>query len=359
MEKGLAAEIGLARGQSPAHGDKCLQVAGALVHEMPKTMAALTVGLISEEHAQVVVKETAWLSSEHRTEVDTLIAAQLAEGGLGPRKLAGKVRAHAERLDQKGAVARNEIAQSERRVTVRPAAYGMAYITALVSTQQAVGILATLTRDANSVLHSGDSADPKDPTGQPRIHSQIVADLFVQWVNGQTTPRAVPAEVQVVMTDEALFGAGETPAWITGHGPIPAELARRWIGNPEADVSLRRIFTRPKDHQLVNMESQSRNFPPNLRRLVILRDDICRTPYCDAPIKEIDHATPARDGGTNQLGECFRVMRGLQPDQRKLRVATSGNTGTSHGDHTNRPPVFKKYRTRAGGNATRQTRGTR
>src|SRR5699024_4369992 len=134
-------------------------MAGVLVRDMPRTLAALTIGDISEEHAQVVVKETAWLSSEHRTEVDTLIAAQLAEGGLGPRKLAGKVRAHAERLDQKGAVARNEIAQSERRVTVRPAAYGMAYITALVSTQQAVGILATLTRDANSVLHSGDSAD--------------------------------------------------------------------------------------------------------------------------------------------------------------------------------------------------------
>src|SRR5699024_11261965 len=62
--------------------------------------------------------------------------------GLGPRKLADKVRAHAERLDQQGALERNEIAYSERRVTVRPAAYGMAWVTALVSTQQAVGILA-------------------------------------------------------------------------------------------------------------------------------------------------------------------------------------------------------------------------
>ncbi|MDN6533052.1 MAG: DUF222 domain-containing protein [Yaniella sp.] len=303
---GLAAELGLARGQSPARGTKYLTLARMLEDDMPHTKNALALGQLNEERAQAVVKEVSWLAPEHRSEVDELMAGKFE--GLGPRKLAGKVRAHAERLDRQGAVARNEIAHSERRVTVRPAAYGMAYVTALVSTQQAVGILATLTRDANSVINSGETADPTDPTGQPRTHGQVMADLFVQRVNGQTAPQAVPAEVQVVMTDDTLFGDGDTPAWITGHGPIPAELAKRWIANPQADMSLRRIFTRPKDHQLVATESRSRSFPANLRRMVVLRDDVCRTPFCDAPIKEIDHVVPVREGGPtsweNASGLC-------------------------------------------------------
>ncbi|MDN6357536.1 HNH endonuclease, partial [Yaniella sp.] len=255
--------------------------------------------------AQAVVKEVSWLTPEHRTTVDALMAGQFE--GLGPRKLAGKVRAHAERLDQHGALERNEIAYSERRVTVRPAAYGMAWVTALVSTQQAVGILATLTRDANSVVNSGETADPTDPTGQPRGHGQIMADLFVQRVNGHA-PAAVPAEVQVVMTDEALFADGDTPAWVTGHGPIPAQLAKRWLAMPETDVFLRRVFARPGDHQLVGMESRRRAFPASLRRMVVLRDDTCRTPYCDGRIQDIDHATPYREGGPtswqNASGLC-------------------------------------------------------
>lgn len=318
---GLAAEIALARGQSPARGAKCLQMAGVLVRDMPRTLAALTIGDISEEHAQGVVKETAWLSSEDRTEVDTLIAAQLAEGGLGPRKLAGKVRAHAEQLDQEGAVARNEIAESERRVTVRPAAHGMAFVTALLTTQQAVGILATLTRDANSVVNSGETADPNDPTGQPRTHSQIMADLFAQRVNGHA-PQAVPAQVHVVMTDEALFGEGETPAWITGHGPIPAVLARRWLSNPDATVFLRRLFTRPRDGRLVAMDSQARDFPVNLRQMITLRDDTCRTPYCDARIKDTDHATPHRDGGPTNWNNGSGLCTGCNQNKE--------NTGWRH-----------------------------
>ena len=241
---GLAAEVGLARGQSPARGTKYLTLARTLEDDMPLTKNALALGQINEERAQAVVNEVSWLAPEHRAEVDELMAGKFE--GLGPRKLAGKVRAHAERLDLHGAVARNEIAHSERRVTVRPAAYGMAYVTALVSTQQAVGILATLTRDANSVINSGETADPTDPTGQPRTHGQVMADLFVQRVNGQTSPQAVPAEVLVVMTDETLFGDGDTPAWITGHGPVPAELAKRWIANPQAEMTLRRSLPGPK-----------------------------------------------------------------------------------------------------------------
>jgi hypothetical protein len=56
------------------------------------------------------------------------------------------------------------------------------------------------------------------------------------------------------------------------------------------------------------MESRARLFPKGLARFIDLRDDTCRTPYCDAPIRHHDHATAHGRGGPtsgiNGLGEC-------------------------------------------------------
>ena len=56
------------------------------------------------------------------------------------------------------------------------------------------------------------------------------------------------------------------------------------------------------------MESRSRIFPKGLAAFIGLRDQTCRTPYCDAPIRHHDHAVPAREGGptsaANGLGDC-------------------------------------------------------
>src|SRR5882757_10804180 len=55
---------------------------------------------------------------------------------------------------------------------------------------------------------------------------------------------------------------------------------------------------------------RSRCFPKGLAGFIGVRDRTCRTPYCDAPIRHRDHATPRNRGGptsaTNGLGECER-----------------------------------------------------
>jgi 5-methylcytosine-specific restriction endonuclease McrA len=59
---------------------------------------------------------------------------------------------------------------------------------------------------------------------------------------------------------------------------------------------------------LVATESRSRRFPEGLAELVTIRDDTCATPWCDAPIRHIDHITPWADDGptalTNGQGLC-------------------------------------------------------
>ena len=58
------------------------------------------------------------------------------------------------------------------------------------------------------------------------------------------------------------------------------------------------------------MDSRRRVFTGLLRRLLVLRDDVCATPWCDGVIAHADHARPVRDGGTtafeNGNGKCAR-----------------------------------------------------
>lgn len=305
--KGLAAEIALARGDAPARGTRHLNLATALTRDLPNTFAALRSGRIHEEHAQKIQTETAWLSSaKDRRTVDARIAHRL--GSLGPKQLGHAVRGEAERLDQHAAVKRHAKAVTERRVWTRPAADGMAYLGALLPTPQAIAVRAVLERDAASMVGTGNTADPTDPTGEPRTRDQLMADLMVERLTGQTAAPVTPAKLHLVMTTQSLLGGDDTPAWIPGHGSIPAIIAKQWLANPNTAVSYKRLFTRPEDDQLVAMESHTRDFPDGIRQMILLRDGICRTPYCDAPTREVDHMRPVRDGGPtsweNAQGLC-------------------------------------------------------
>ena len=74
------------------------------------------------------------------------------------------------------------------------------------------------------------------------------------------------------------------------------------------NVWLRRLYTAPGTGDLTAMDSRARLFPPGLRRVLTARDDTCRTPYCDAPIRHFDHIIPWHHNGTttqhNGAGLC-------------------------------------------------------
>jgi len=69
----------------------------------------------------------------------------------------------------------------------------------------------------------------------------------------------------------------------------------------EFEVWLRRLYTAPATGELLSVDSRARLFPPRLRRFIETRDNTCRTPYCDAPIRHIDHIVPWHKGGTTTL----------------------------------------------------------
>ncbi|WP_378039832.1 HNH endonuclease [Citricoccus parietis] len=298
--RGVGGEVALARRDPAQRGGRHIGLARALCHEMPNTLRALTDGGISEEHATAMARETAWLPVEHRRTVDALMSCRL--GPIGVKKLAAEARAHAQRLDQESAVAHLERCTAERRVSVRPATGGMAYLTALLPMPQAVAVYANLHRDASTAVGVGDA--------EGRTRDQIMADLLVERATGQSSAPAIPTEIHLVMTDASLLDGDPTSGWLPGQGPIPAEQARQMVTDPETEVFLRRLFTAPESGQLVAMDSTARVFPPLLRRMLVLRDDVCRTPWCEAPIRHADHVKPHSEGGltsfNNGSGLCAR-----------------------------------------------------
>ena len=113
---------------------------------------------MNEWRATLLVRETACLSAADRAIVDRRLCSGPATlDGVGDRGLIARAKALAVELDAAAAVARHRKAVSERRVTTRPAPDSMAYLSVLMPVEQAVCVQATLGRDADNLIATGNS----------------------------------------------------------------------------------------------------------------------------------------------------------------------------------------------------------
>ena len=300
--RGVASEVALARRDSPARGSRHLGFAKALVHEMPHTLAALESGVLTEWRATLIVRESACLDVEDRRALDAELCAEPADlDGMGDARVAAAAKTIAYRLDPQAVVDRAARAETERTVTIRPAPDTMTYLTALLPVAQGVSVYAALRREA-------------DICGDGRSRGQVMADTLIERVTGRSAAAATPIAVNLVLSDETLLGGSNGPAELGGYGPIPAAVARGLVWGAVTDsrsrATLRRLYAHPRSGALVRMESRARLFPRGLATFIGLRDQRCRTPYCDAPIRHRDHARPWSNGGPtsadNGHGSCER-----------------------------------------------------
>ncbi len=298
--RGVTARVASALRESPRNAQVVIGVAKALVTEMPHTYAALTAGVLSPYRARLMVSETACLTLRDRRTVDRRICGELRTlDGVGSRKLAARARTAAYELDPVSAVRRSAKAEYERYVSLRPAPDCMTWLTALLPVAQGVACYAALRAAATTGVATADG----------RGLGQLMADTLVTRITGQATADAVPVGLHLVMTDTALLAQDSSPGRLVGQGPLPAALARRLVTAAPAVASwVKRLYEAPTG--LVATESRSRCFPDGLAELITIRDDTCTTPWCDAPIRHIDHVSPwANDGPTtlsNGQGLCAR-----------------------------------------------------
>jgi Domain of unknown function (DUF222) len=221
--------------------------------------------------------------------------------GMGDARIVAAAKDIAYRLNAQAVVDRAAKAESERTVTIRPAPDTMTWVTALLPVARGVAVYAALKRAA-------------DTTFDERTRGQVMADTLVERVTGRPADVAEPVAVNLVISDETLLGGDDASGVVDGYGPIPAAVARGLVSGAVADTrsraTLRRLYRHPRSGGLVAMESRARCFPKGLATFIGVRDQRCRTPYCDAPIRHRDHAQPRhRDGpttATNGLGSCER-----------------------------------------------------
>jgi hypothetical protein len=142
----------------------------------------------------------------------------------------------------------------------------------------------------------------------------------------------VHVEVQVIVPVEALLDPDSPlPAVIPGHGPIPLER----ILTHHSSTSIRRLLTR--EGIIIGGDSKQRAFTGVLATFIRARDSgRCREPYCDAPIRQLDHIQRwAEDGETefdNGRGLCelHNVVR-ENPGWRARKVGETIVTTTPAG----------------------------
>ena len=342
--RSVAGQLGLARRISPTRAASMLGLARMLCADLPCTLHALASGEISEWRATLIARETAALTPTGRRTVDSALSGRV--GQLGDRALAREARRLADHTDPSSIARRVKQAEADRRVTVTPApgpaGCALARLTATMPVAQAVAIYAGLRAQAETLRGQGD----------PRGLGQLMSDQLFTRLTGTGTTAAsdrgtavaatstgpgpggaggtalwdratasaggaadadtvgatqggLAIEIGLVMSERTLFRGGTDPALLTdpqgrAYATVPAILARRLAR--EADRAwLTRLYAHPTSGELVAMDSKRRTFTGRLRQLLVWRDQTCRTPWCDAPIRHADHVRAWAANGPTDL----------------------------------------------------------
>ena len=325
--QGIADQIALACRVSPWEGSRRLGMARALWYDLPETYAQLTQGRLHERVAEHVVAETRHLDAEQRRAVDAAVNAAGIEK-MGLRAAAHCARKHAYEADPKGYVERGRTERKHRRVSLRSAPDTMSLLTGYLPVEQGVACWAALRNQADTLKAAGDL----------RNRDQIMADLLVERLTGQASAEDVNIEVQLMMPlDSLLDPTAERVAHLLGFGPLPGPLAREVVLNSKGRRWWRRLFTQPgggSGTAVLGGDPHRRKFDGWLAQLIRLRDQTCRDPYCEAPIRHTDHVVPFRAGGPTTLangrGVCARGNYVREMPGWKVDLISNGVFGRTH-----------------------------
>ena len=345
LGRGLVEEIGLACRVSPSVAARRLAAARAWWSDLPHTYTALATGRLHERVAAAVVSETRHLDPVRRREVDAHLhpdpsatsadAADLEVGtslvDLGVRAALAVAAKTAYRVDPRAYVARGRTEREDRHVTLRPAPDTMSWLSGYLPVEQGVACLAALKRHTDTAVAAGDD----------RTRGQIMADTLVERLTGQARACDVNVEIQLIVPtrpsnptgltepagaaddvdpdasaplegitglDHSGTDQDEGAALLSGVGLLPMALARELV-DASAGRTLVRTLQQSPGGQVVAIGAR-RRFTGSLADLLVARDQTCREPFCDAPIRHLDHVQRHADGGPTSLpngrGLCAR-----------------------------------------------------
>ncbi|MGO1504458.1 MAG: HNH endonuclease [Brachybacterium sp.] len=337
-----AREVSMLIGKSPASAAHSLASQRRLVSDMPEILTALATAQVTSTVAHATARSFAPLSPEQRLEADRELGGRLPDlDGAGGETWDDATSAAIAGADPGGQGRRHQHARQERHITVRRAQHGMATVSARVSALDAAKIRKRFSLEAERLRAAGDR----------RGHQAIQADAFVDTLIGREEGmEPTTLDIGIIITDRALLHPGDGDlARIEGYGVVPAEAVRDELGGvfaaaladgaeeamgpdgPALRAVMRRLYAHPLTGELVAVESRARAFPEALARFIRWRDQVCRGPFCDAPIRQTDHIRPHAAGGEtcldNGQGLCAYCNGKEQQTRTVRRVGRSAADG--------------------------------
>lgn len=295
---GLGAEVAVGLGVSRSRADAQLRVAIALRDRLPAVATVYLSGQVDYRLITTVINRTDLVDDPARlVKVDREIAARITSW----MRLSGPAQEH--RIDEiiaradPAGVRTPKDARDQRRVDVDPAPHGMADIWARVDLAAAAAFDTFLDAMADAVC----ADDPR--TKQQRRADAILAiglgTTLACRCGNSVCPAAAPAPpatgsfvIRVIATPATLDGDPHAPAYLPGHGLIPADQV----------VDLIASGAKIKSVPIPPPQSESSYRPSTaLAEFVRTRDLTCRFPGCatKAEYCDIDHTVPWPAGPTH------------------------------------------------------------
>lgn len=309
----LRAEVAAALriGERAAHTQ--LDLARRLVHDFPRTLAALRIGDLPETHARALVHESCGLATPSLKPYEDQMLRAKDLGITRFERLAQRVRAS---LEPEALIERHREAVQERRVGLEAAPDGMAWYGALLPAQEAVGAAAAVTGLARALKVEGET----------RTLSQLEADVFRDLILdavGAVPPampgaavvpspaarRGVRPEVLLQVPVLTAMGLDNAPGALDGYGPVDAETARELCAQAPGFI---RILTDPADGATRSFGRTTYRVPAELKRFLRARDEVCRFVGCSrsAALCDIDHTVPWHEHGETVEANLAHLCRG-------------------------------------------------
>ncbi len=295
----VAAEIAAAQHISRARAGYLLDEAVFLADHLPTVAAVFADGRVDYRVIAAVVSRTTLVTGDDDiARVDALLAPRLPFWNrLSKKKLAEKIDWCVTEIDllaKKDTHTRDE----DRYITIGPDPAGTAQICGTLRAPDAIALDTRLSQLADTVCpHDPRTKDQRraDATGALAAGAHRLTCLCGRNdcpVGSGAPPTPSNVLVQVVAEQATLTGDSDTPGYVPGYGPIPAEAVR----NIAAGANKRTI------HHPGDAPAEPYYRPSTaLAQFIRLRDLTCRFPYCDVPARfcDLDHTVPWPHGPTH------------------------------------------------------------
>ncbi|ANY05709.1 HNH endonuclease [Pseudonocardia sp. HH130630-07] len=358
VSRWLPDQVALVLGVSREEARGLLAEAQRFRGVLPATLAAWEAGRLPGRTAVAIASATVVLDDPAARAVEARVLPA-ATDGIPYRLVRERLRRAIARVDPDGATRRHRRAAADRRMSISRAEEGMAALWLGGTAAQAEASWRCVDRLARSLpgtdprtldqrrvdlahqllqgtmtltdldvvraatdtvlaatatITGGGPASPAPagPTGHAGADAAAGADAVLAAVRTVLAAKPDPTSaigriplIHVVVGLDTLLGA-DTPAELTGHGPVPATTARALA----AGGTWKRLVTDPLTGTCLDLGRTTYRPPDALADLVHARDHTCRGPSCPKPVRDLDHHIPWARGGTTSADNLHGLCRG-------------------------------------------------